>query len=145
MFYDVFCEKCKIKGVSPSRAALEMGISKGTVSSWKITPDVKQSGEVLSKIAEYFGVTTDELLGIEKAPAEGEGLTSLDKTIIDLMHSLPLEEELRWYSGSMFCYNKGSNVYHTHNCSLLNKTKPFYLKFWSEVDNMQKCQYCIPG
>lgn len=56
-----------------------------------------------------------------------------------------IEEELRWYSGSMFCYNKGSNVYHTHNCSLLNKTKPFYLKFWSEVDNMQKCQYCIPG
>lgn len=81
--------------MSPSRAALEMGISKGTVSSWKITPDVKPSGEVLSKIAEYFGVTTDELLGIEKAPAEGEGLTSLDKTIIDLMHSLPLAEQER--------------------------------------------------
>lgn len=121
-----------------------MGFSRSLAAKWK-NEGSTPAGDTIAKIADFFGVTTDELLGIEKAPAEGEGLTSLDKTIIDLMHSLPLEEELRWYSGSMFCYNKGSNVYHTHNCSLLNKTKPFYLKFWSEVDNMQKCQYCIPG
>lgn len=132
------------KGTSMYRLAKELNVHQTTIKNW-LTEHTEPKKQELIKMAEYFSVSLDELLDKEKAPAEGEGLTSLDKTIIDLMHSLPLEEELRWYSGSMFCYNKGSNVYHTHNCSLLNKTKPFYLKFWSEVDNMQKCQYCIPG
>lgn len=65
MFYDLFCELCEKKGVSPTRAALEIGLSKATPTSWKnkgITPQAAQ----LQKIASYFGVSVDSLLGIKQ-------------------------------------------------------------------------------
>ena len=66
MFYDVYSELCKQRGVSPTGAALEMGIARSTVSAWRNggrTP----SGAVLQKVADYFGVTTDHLLGVAAA------------------------------------------------------------------------------
>lgn len=60
MFYDHFLELCNKKGISPSKVALLNGISKTSVTRWKngATPN----GEILKKIADYFGVTTDFLL-----------------------------------------------------------------------------------
>lgn len=73
MFYDIFEELCKKKGISKNKAALEIGLSNATPTKWKkhgLTPQ----GETLNKIAAYFGVSTDYLLGSdEKAPTpEGE-------------------------------------------------------------------------
>ena len=62
MFYDLYLELCKERNVSPTRAAIEIGISKATPTTWKkrgLTPQ----GETLNKIAAYFGVSTDYLLG----------------------------------------------------------------------------------
>ena len=64
MFYDVYSNLCKEIGKSPSRAAIEMGINKGTVSVWKNKGTTPQS-EILQKIADYFGVSVDFLLGNE--------------------------------------------------------------------------------
>ena len=64
MFYDVFSNLCKEIGKSPSRAAIEMGINKGTVSVWKKKGTTPQS-EILQKVADYFGVSVDFLLGNE--------------------------------------------------------------------------------
>lgn len=61
MFYDQYCFLCHQKGVSPSKAALEMGIAKSTVSVWKNRGTAPQAAQ-LQKIAEYFGVSTDYLL-----------------------------------------------------------------------------------
>lgn len=75
MFYDKYCELCKQKGISPSAAAIEMGINKGTVSIWKSKGTTPQTA-ILGKIADYFGVSVDYLLGNDqkqKAPAEDEG------------------------------------------------------------------------
>lgn len=72
MFYDLYIELCEKKNVTPTRAAVEMGISKATPTTWKkrgLTPQ----GETLNKIANYFGVSTDYLLGIEKAPIQSDG------------------------------------------------------------------------
>lgn len=69
MFFDVYASLCKGKGKKPSVVAAELGINKSNVSNWKnngYTP----RGEVLQRIADYFGVTTDYLLGKENAPAE---------------------------------------------------------------------------
>lgn len=81
MFYDTYCSLCKKHGISPSAAAIEMGISKGTVSVWKnrgIMPQAQQ----LQKISDYFGVSVDYLLGKEiqtkKDPAENSGVTDED-------------------------------------------------------------------
>ena len=71
MFYDKFVQICKSHGISPSRAAVEAGLSKSTVTKWKTTPDAEPTGAAIKKITEYFGITIAELMGeIEKAPTE---------------------------------------------------------------------------
>jgi len=64
MFYDAFLALCADKGVKPGRVADEIGINRATVTSWKksgYTPRADQ----LSKIAKYFDVPTDFLLGLQ--------------------------------------------------------------------------------
>lgn len=61
MFYDLFCTLCKQKNVSPTRAALEIGLSKSTATKWK-NSGATPNGDTLARIAEYFGVSTDYLL-----------------------------------------------------------------------------------
>nr|DAZ26326.1 MAG TPA: SOS-response transcriptional repressors (RecA-mediated autopeptidases) [Caudoviricetes sp.] len=62
MFYDKYRQLCGAVGKSPSAAAVEMGISKGTVSTWKNLGRTPQTAQ-LKKIADYFGVSIDYLLG----------------------------------------------------------------------------------
>ena len=79
MFYDLFFDLCRKKGVSPSKACLEMGLSRSLAAKWKNTKQ-SPSAEVLPKIAAYFDVTVDYLLGNEKKPAaESDGLTAKDR------------------------------------------------------------------
>lgn len=80
MFYDVYLSLCEQMGKKPSAVAADLKINKSNVSNWKnngYTP----RGEVLQKIADYFGVTTDYLLTgkKEKTPTSaGERLISDD-------------------------------------------------------------------
>lgn len=80
MFFDIFCELCQQKGKSPNKAAEEIGLSNSITTKWKKT-GATPGGETLQKIASYFGVTTDLLLGKEniKAPTvSGERSVSDD-------------------------------------------------------------------
>lgn len=67
VFYDRFVSLCKRKGVKPTRVAVDTGFNKGSVSSWKKNwekgIDVRPTPDILSKIAKYFNVSTDYLLG----------------------------------------------------------------------------------
>ena len=65
MFYDVFAGLCEKHGIKPSKAAEECGINKSNVSNWKNNGYVPRGG-ALNKIASYFGVSTDYLLGNEQ-------------------------------------------------------------------------------
>lgn len=61
-FYERFEWLCKEKGVTPTQAARDIGIRQSVVSMWKkrgSTPN----GSTLKKMADYFEVTTDYLLG----------------------------------------------------------------------------------
>ncbi len=62
MFYDTFRELCTKRNVTPSRACIEMNLSRSLAAKWKNTK-ATPSAEVLSKVAEYFGVTVDCLIG----------------------------------------------------------------------------------
>lgn len=66
VFYDIFNELCKLKGVSDNKACIEIGLSRTAVAKWKSggTPN----GVSASKIANYFDVSVDYLLGNEKKP-----------------------------------------------------------------------------
>ena len=77
MFYDVYTELCKQKGVSRSRAAAEMGLSNSTVTKWKKT-GATPSGETITKIAAYFGVSVDDLVKQEKDLAPKSKVTEDD-------------------------------------------------------------------
>lgn len=78
VFYDLFYELCVQKGVNPSKACLEMGLSRSLAAKWKNT-SATPSAEVMSKIADYFHVSTDYLLG--KGPQNDElpALTKKDE------------------------------------------------------------------
>lgn len=79
MFYDKFVNLCASIGKKPTPVAQELGISKGTVASWKRRGN-EPTDAYLAKIANYFGVSVDELRGDtenEKKPtAQGDGLIS---------------------------------------------------------------------
>ena len=68
MFYDRFKQLCDRKGVSCNKAALEIGLSNATPTKWKKT-GATPVGETLDKIAAYFGVSADYLLGKERKKA----------------------------------------------------------------------------
>lgn len=63
MFFDKYSELCKRVGKTPTGVALELNVSRATVNYWKNGNVPKQ--EILIKIADYFKVTVDYLLGNE--------------------------------------------------------------------------------
>ena len=96
MVYDKFCDLCSQKGVSPSKAAMDAGFSKSLISKWKSKQEIVPSSEVLQKIADYFGVSVDYLLGKEKQPTEGE-LHPANKKLMELSRALSPEEAEKVY------------------------------------------------
>lgn len=64
MIFKKISELCKEKGISVAKLERETGISNGTISRWgSSSPTV----EKLEKVADYFGVSVDSLLGREIA------------------------------------------------------------------------------
>ena len=61
MFYDIYKNLCLSVGKSATAVAIELGISRGTVSNWKSNGTFPNS-EILQKIADYFSVSVDYLL-----------------------------------------------------------------------------------
>lgn len=100
MFYDRFIELCKQKGVSPTRAALEAGISKSLVSKWKSNAAKEPSPEVLRKIADYFGISPYEVLEAK----EEKSLDSEDQELNEYLEMLRTRPEMKM----MFRLAKGA-------------------------------------
>ncbi len=97
MFFDIFSELCSKKGVSTYKACTAVGLNRSAVAKWKVgsTPN----GATIALLADYFGVTTDYLLGNQQKETpiqadereisfddftyamyeEGKGLTSENK------------------------------------------------------------------
>ena len=80
-FYNKYVSLCNEKGVTPSRAALEMGLSKVAVSNWKSKRNSPTDAN-LQKIADYFGVTVEYLKGEEQE--QKNPLTPRDERIDDI-------------------------------------------------------------
>lgn len=63
MFYDRFANLCAQKGVSASFVVQQIGLNKSSATYWKNGAIPK--GDTLQKLADYFGVSVDYLLGKE--------------------------------------------------------------------------------
>ncbi len=71
MFWELYVQLCNQKNESPNAVAQKLGFSTGTVTWWKKGRHPRSTA--LQKIADYFGVTVDYLLGKEERPSAPEG------------------------------------------------------------------------
>ena len=72
MFYDVFCDMCKQRDLTPGGAAREIGFNRSSITLWKNNGTAPRRA-LLVKIADFFQVSTDYLLELEpeKKPTPG--------------------------------------------------------------------------
>ena len=85
MFFDIYSALCTKKGISCKRAAAEIGLSNSITTKWKKT-GATPGGDTLARIADYFGVSIDYLLGAENEEAptpKGERLG--DRNVIRIL------------------------------------------------------------
>lgn len=76
--YDIFEGLLKEHGVTAYQVAKATGISTGSLSDWK-NGRSSPKAEKLRKIADYFNVSVDYLLGKEEKPAANSDELSEDK------------------------------------------------------------------
>ena len=112
MFKEKFIRLCANKGVAPSFVAKQVGISSAAFSQW--TDETVPRKTTLLKIADYFGVSVDYLLG----KAEKEKTCILDKisTLLKEQHvsqkklccNLGLSQQAftNWKNGNNDSYKK---------------------------------------
>lgn len=98
MFWDVYCSLCDNAGESPNGVASKLGFSNATCTKWK--KGSVPGGTSLSKIAEYFGVGTDYLLGKEKEPVTA--LDEVESAVIEILRGMTVQEKL-----DLIAYLKG--------------------------------------
>lgn len=91
MFWERFTALCAAKGVKPTTAGRQMGFSKGSISYWKRKylsgVDAGPDSYTAVKLADYFGVSVDYLLGrTEDAAKEAASLSraTIDKSVTEI-------------------------------------------------------------
>lgn len=90
MFYENVTKLCGVKGISlTSLLHDELHMSTGNITRWK--NGTIPNGETLSKIAAYFGVSTDYLLGNEQKEKPVAKRDELTEEILRLFKNLPPE------------------------------------------------------
>lgn len=69
---------CDERGVKPGRMCVELGMSKSILTGLKNGTKKNIQTDTAQKIADYFGVTVDRVLGAEKETAapKGDGAVS---------------------------------------------------------------------
>ena len=91
-FSQTFKNLCKEKGVSQQQALCELDLHRNAVQRWTTGFPAPQT---LGKIAEYFGVSVDDLLGVEqKNPATeiGNGMSKAKADLIKKVMQMSDEE-----------------------------------------------------
>lgn len=90
MFYENFAMYCKKLGKSESAVAKAIGRDSKTVTGWK--KGAVPYNSTLKKLADYFGVTVEDLLTDKKEPAGQGGLDEQMQMIVDLLNDATQEE-----------------------------------------------------
>jgi len=83
MFYERLKRLCFEQGISVSKMAVDLKISTTTVTGWK--RGAKPQSAQVKKIAEYFKISTDELMDDAQPAAVASGVDLPDGGAADLM------------------------------------------------------------
>lgn len=90
MFWENFLVECAKKAKSPATVAEELGFSNSATTYWKNGSMPRMGSR--KKIADYFGISVEELMGTKKEPA-GQGELNDDmKEFIELAQMMTPEE-----------------------------------------------------
>lgn len=94
MFYEVYCELCDKSGLTPSGAASKIGFNRASVTMWKNSGKAPKQ-DLLVKIADFFGVTTDYLLGQEEKETSPDELTLTEgeMELLELFRLVPVDQQ----------------------------------------------------
>ena len=97
MFKEKFIKLCNLHSKAPTMVLLDLGLAKSTFSNW--TDESVPRKATLHKIADYFGITVEELLSDEepqKKPASKK-IESADKLFVletQNIHMIPVFENV---------------------------------------------------
>ena len=95
MFWTQYQALCQKAGKSPNGVAKELGLSSGTVTFWKNGKIPKS--DTLKKIADFFGVTVDYLLGNEEKeknlPSPAQSLNETEAELVKAFRSAAPETQ----------------------------------------------------
>ena len=84
MFLEILLNLIAEKGITKNKLLTDLKINHNAFVSWEQRGTIP-SGETLLKIADYFGVSVDYLLGNE---SNTEDLPEQDKKVLNMLHSL---------------------------------------------------------
>lgn len=84
MFFDVFSDLCNSAGTTPTRVAIDLGLSRSLPTYWKKSHTAPQLPQ-LQKIADYFHVSVDYLVGNEKKPVPNVDGNELSESEIEML------------------------------------------------------------
>ncbi len=82
MFWERFYNLCLRNGKRPNPVGKEIGLSSGIISKWK--NGGIPNGETLMKLARYFNVSTDYLLGLSPYIQINGELVAMEYTDLEL-------------------------------------------------------------
>ena len=88
--YENIKELCDEKGVKPGKMCTEASVSKGLITDLKMGRKKTVHVETAQKIADYFGVTVDRVLGAEKETAapKDDGLSPMEFQLMEYVRAL---------------------------------------------------------
>ena len=85
MFWNRFVQLCIENDTSPTRVVKETGIAAGSVTKWKAGS--RPNSTSAQKLAEYFGVSVEYLLGVTDDPidydSDGDALASIPLSYVE--------------------------------------------------------------
>ena len=94
MFGDNLKKLRKEHGISQKELAEKLFISQQAVAKWE-SDKASPNPEMVARIAELFGTTTDYLLGREEKGPESAAVTTEDEELMEYLEELKTRPELR--------------------------------------------------
>ena len=113
-FYDTFERLCLEKGITPTQAGRDNGISQGVVSMWKKRGSIP-NGVTLMKLCEYFDTNPAYLMGNDMAKGSGFGGGNASSKggklgTVDTLHSLGSGETPPNMAGMIQTFDPLTNI-----------------------------------
>lgn len=110
--YEIFRKLLEEKGVTVYRVAKETGVSSATFTEWK-NGNYTPKQDKLQKIADYFGVTLDYLVGNEletKPESETERKIRILTWKSEQLNDADREEVLKHFENTIDLYLKAKGI-----------------------------------